>query len=131
MLFRCILDGEMLVWDMAAQHFAEFGSNQEIGLSIASCSYCTLLHVSFCLLAFLLIPFLLQQRQQRKDWRAIARLRNEDCVFYSICPLCSILCQLISLILHAVVLYPLFFWIPEVGSIFDDWKFYTGEKCSF
>ncbi|XP_064992810.1 DNA ligase 4-like [Musa acuminata AAA Group] len=27
---RCILDGEMLVWDMAAQHFAEFGSNQEI-----------------------------------------------------------------------------------------------------
>nr|XP_018686372.1 PREDICTED: DNA ligase 4 isoform X3 [Musa acuminata subsp. malaccensis] len=27
---RCILDGEMLVWDMATQHFAEFGSNQEI-----------------------------------------------------------------------------------------------------
>ncbi|THU64605.1 hypothetical protein C4D60_Mb01t28220 [Musa balbisiana] len=27
---RCILDGEMLVWDMAAQHFAEFGSNQQI-----------------------------------------------------------------------------------------------------
>ncbi|XP_039131950.1 DNA ligase 4 [Dioscorea cayenensis subsp. rotundata] len=27
---RCILDGEMLVWDTAAQRFAEFGSNQEI-----------------------------------------------------------------------------------------------------
>ncbi|KAG6469754.1 hypothetical protein ZIOFF_070685 [Zingiber officinale] len=27
---RCILDGEMLVWDTSAQRFAEFGSNQEI-----------------------------------------------------------------------------------------------------
>lgn len=31
-LNRCILDGEMLVWDTAAQRFAEFGSNQEIGI---------------------------------------------------------------------------------------------------
>ncbi|XP_031380675.1 DNA ligase 4-like isoform X1 [Punica granatum] len=27
---RCILDGEMLVWDKSLNHFAEFGSNQEI-----------------------------------------------------------------------------------------------------
>ncbi|KZV30732.1 DNA ligase 4-like [Dorcoceras hygrometricum] len=27
---RCILDGEMLVWDKSANQFAEFGSNQEI-----------------------------------------------------------------------------------------------------
>ncbi|GAB2224917.1 hypothetical protein Droror1_Dr00005697 [Drosera rotundifolia] len=27
---RCILDGEMLVWDTLANRFAEFGSNQEI-----------------------------------------------------------------------------------------------------
>lgn len=27
---RCILDGEMLVWDKSANCFAEFGSNQEI-----------------------------------------------------------------------------------------------------
>ncbi|KAK6139800.1 hypothetical protein DH2020_026476 [Rehmannia glutinosa] len=27
---RCILDGEMLVWDKSANRFAEFGSNQEI-----------------------------------------------------------------------------------------------------
>ncbi|KAG4387858.1 hypothetical protein GLYMA_09G060066v4 [Glycine max] len=27
---RCILDGEMLVWDTSLKHFAEFGSNQEI-----------------------------------------------------------------------------------------------------
>ncbi|KAK9269791.1 hypothetical protein L1049_001569 [Liquidambar formosana] len=27
---RCILDGEMLVWDTSLDHFAEFGSNQEI-----------------------------------------------------------------------------------------------------
>ncbi|XP_066343762.1 putative DNA ligase 4 [Miscanthus floridulus] len=27
---RCILDGEMLVWDTVLNHFAEFGSNQEI-----------------------------------------------------------------------------------------------------
>eukprot|EP00268_Persea_americana_P049947 TRINITY_DN5399_c0_g1_i4.p1 TRINITY_DN5399_c0_g1~~TRINITY_DN5399_c0_g1_i4.p1 ORF type:complete len:1125 (+),score=246.07 TRINITY_DN5399_c0_g1_i4:102-3377(+) len=27
---RCILDGEMLVWDASTNHFAEFGSNQEI-----------------------------------------------------------------------------------------------------
>uniref|UniRef100_A0A8R7TM20 DNA ligase 4 n=1 Tax=Triticum urartu TaxID=4572 RepID=A0A8R7TM20_TRIUA len=27
---RCILDGEMLVWDTALNRFAEFGSNQEI-----------------------------------------------------------------------------------------------------
>ncbi|XP_073003706.1 putative DNA ligase 4 [Typha latifolia] len=27
---RCILDGEMLVWDRSTNHFAEFGSNQEI-----------------------------------------------------------------------------------------------------
>jgi hypothetical protein len=32
MLFRCILDGEMLVWDTSLNRFAEFGSNQEIGL---------------------------------------------------------------------------------------------------
>lgn len=32
MLFRCILDGEMLVWDISLNRFAEFGSNQEIGL---------------------------------------------------------------------------------------------------
>ncbi|CAJ1975847.1 unnamed protein product [Sphenostylis stenocarpa] len=29
---RCILDGEMLVWDTSARRFAEFGSNQEIGM---------------------------------------------------------------------------------------------------
>lgn len=29
--FRCILDGEMLVWDTSTNRFAEFGSNQEIG----------------------------------------------------------------------------------------------------
>ncbi|KAL2580869.1 hypothetical protein AAZV13_15G151400 [Glycine max] len=28
---RCILDGEMLVWDTSLKRFAEFGSNQEIG----------------------------------------------------------------------------------------------------
>ncbi|CAN0912488.1 DNA ligase 4 [Linum grandiflorum] len=28
---RCILDGEMLVWDNSLNRFAEFGSNQEIG----------------------------------------------------------------------------------------------------
>uniref|UniRef100_A0A0D9W947 DNA ligase n=1 Tax=Leersia perrieri TaxID=77586 RepID=A0A0D9W947_9ORYZ len=28
---RCILDGEMLVWDTVLNRFAEFGSNQEIG----------------------------------------------------------------------------------------------------
>ncbi|KAF5183936.1 Dna ligase [Thalictrum thalictroides] len=27
---RCILDGEMLVWDTSTNRFAEFGSNQEI-----------------------------------------------------------------------------------------------------
>ncbi|KAJ0090370.1 hypothetical protein Patl1_14147 [Pistacia atlantica] len=27
---RCILDGEMLVWDTSLNRFAEFGSNQEI-----------------------------------------------------------------------------------------------------
>ncbi|CAM8968989.1 unnamed protein product [Rhodiola kirilowii] len=27
---RCILDGEMLVWDTSLNHFSEFGSNQEI-----------------------------------------------------------------------------------------------------
>lgn len=27
---RCILDGEMLVWDISLNRFAEFGSNQEI-----------------------------------------------------------------------------------------------------
>lgn len=32
LVFRCILDGEMLVWDTSANRFAEFGSNQEIGL---------------------------------------------------------------------------------------------------
>jgi ATP-dependent DNA ligase len=30
-LYRCILDGEMLVWDTSTDRFAEFGSNQEIG----------------------------------------------------------------------------------------------------
>ncbi|PNY05396.1 DNA ligase 4-like protein, partial [Trifolium pratense] len=29
---RCILDGEMLVWDTSLNRFAEFGSNQEIGM---------------------------------------------------------------------------------------------------
>jgi len=29
---RCILDGEMLVWDTSSNRFAEFGSNQEIGM---------------------------------------------------------------------------------------------------
>ncbi|QCE13483.1 DNA ligase 4 [Vigna unguiculata] len=29
---RCILDGEMLVWDTSLKRFAEFGSNQEIGM---------------------------------------------------------------------------------------------------
>jgi hypothetical protein len=28
--YRCILDGEMLVWDTSLNRFAEFGSNQEI-----------------------------------------------------------------------------------------------------
>lgn len=31
LLLRCILDGEMLVWDATMNRFAEFGSNQEIG----------------------------------------------------------------------------------------------------
>lgn len=31
-VFRCILDGEMLVWDKSSNRFAEFGSNQEIGI---------------------------------------------------------------------------------------------------
>lgn len=31
LLIRCILDGEMLVWDASMNRFAEFGSNQEIG----------------------------------------------------------------------------------------------------
>lgn len=31
MFYRCILDGEMLVWDTTLSRFAEFGSNQEIG----------------------------------------------------------------------------------------------------
>ncbi|VAH35972.1 unnamed protein product [Triticum turgidum subsp. durum] len=30
---RCILDGEMLVWDTALNRFAEFGSNQEIDIA--------------------------------------------------------------------------------------------------
>ncbi|KAL6185323.1 hypothetical protein ACLB2K_041457 [Fragaria x ananassa] len=30
---RCILDGEMLVWDTSLMHFAEFGSNQEIDVA--------------------------------------------------------------------------------------------------
>ncbi|KAI6682626.1 hypothetical protein NL676_036507 [Syzygium grande] len=30
---RCILDGEMLVWDKSANRFAEFGSNQEIDVA--------------------------------------------------------------------------------------------------
>ncbi|KAF7146971.1 hypothetical protein RHSIM_Rhsim03G0267200 [Rhododendron simsii] len=36
---RCILDGEMLVWDTSMNRFAEFGSNQEIGLNgvVISC----------------------------------------------------------------------------------------------
>ncbi|KAL2481826.1 DNA ligase 4 [Abeliophyllum distichum] len=33
---RCILDGEMLVWDTSSNRFAEFGSNQEIGSVITS-----------------------------------------------------------------------------------------------
>lgn len=37
--FRCILDGEMLVWDTSLNRFAEFGSNQEIGLAIYSYPY--------------------------------------------------------------------------------------------
>ena len=35
-LSRCILDGEMLVWDTQTNRFAEFGSNQEIGLIMIS-----------------------------------------------------------------------------------------------
>ncbi|GAU42510.1 hypothetical protein TSUD_376390 [Trifolium subterraneum] len=35
---RCILDGEMLVWDTSLNHFAEFGSNQEIGIYAVSLS---------------------------------------------------------------------------------------------
>lgn len=31
---RCILDGEMLVWDKSANRFVEFGSNQEIGFPL-------------------------------------------------------------------------------------------------
>ncbi|KAI3834710.1 hypothetical protein MKX03_000319 [Papaver bracteatum] len=31
---RCILDGEMLVWDTSTNRFAEFGSNQEIDTSV-------------------------------------------------------------------------------------------------
>jgi DNA ligase-4 len=31
LLEKCILNGEMLVWDRLTNRFAEFGSNQEIG----------------------------------------------------------------------------------------------------
>ncbi|KAD3068139.1 hypothetical protein E3N88_36019 [Mikania micrantha] len=41
---RCILDGEMLVWDTSNDRFADFGSNQEIGFPYA------LLHVAFDIL---------------------------------------------------------------------------------
>lgn len=30
-VYRCILDGEMLVWDRVSQRFAEFGSNRGVG----------------------------------------------------------------------------------------------------
>lgn len=45
-LIRCILDGEMLVWDTTNDRFAEFGSNQEIGKSLYF-SLWIMLHVLF------------------------------------------------------------------------------------
>ncbi|OWM84404.1 hypothetical protein CDL15_Pgr020644 [Punica granatum] len=53
---RCILDGEMLVWDKSLNHFAEFGSNQEIakaareGLDSDRQLCCILLHLNMDIL---------------------------------------------------------------------------------
>ncbi|CAL9149196.1 unnamed protein product [Musa hybrid cultivar] len=54
---RCILDGEMLVWDMAAQHFAEFGSNQEIAKAAKEGLESNRQHGHFCK-PFYLLQFL-------------------------------------------------------------------------
>lgn len=45
-LYRCILDGEMLVWDTSTHRFAEFGSNQEIGFEWLSIYF---LFAAFCI----------------------------------------------------------------------------------
>lgn len=47
---RCILDGEMLVWDTSSNRFAEFGSNQEIG-------FLFILFFFFVIKFFLLLSF--------------------------------------------------------------------------
>lgn len=47
-VFRCILDGEMLVWDKSSNRFAEFGSNQEIGIFLVF--YCCLAAYMFTLI---------------------------------------------------------------------------------
>ncbi|KAK4775383.1 hypothetical protein SAY86_010318 [Trapa natans] len=52
---RCILDGEMLVWDKSLNRFAEFGSNQEIGTSRFSpyvAPYCHCHYVAFDILYY-------------------------------------------------------------------------------
>ncbi|CAA0821456.1 DNA ligase 4 [Striga hermonthica] len=47
---RCILDGEMLVWDKYANRFAEFGSNQEIGSDILFGPMLSAIYVAFDIL---------------------------------------------------------------------------------
>ncbi|OUZ99204.1 BRCT domain [Macleaya cordata] len=49
---RCILDGEMLVWDTSTNRFAEFGSNQEIGVSMLTPVSFTLFTVNISNVAF-------------------------------------------------------------------------------
>ncbi|KAJ8751040.1 hypothetical protein K2173_016221 [Erythroxylum novogranatense] len=46
---RCILDGEMLVWDTSLNRFAEFGSNQEIAKAAKDGLDC---HKQLCYVAF-------------------------------------------------------------------------------
>ncbi|KAH7544705.1 hypothetical protein FEM48_Zijuj01G0014600 [Ziziphus jujuba var. spinosa] len=58
---RCILDGEMLVWDTSLNRFAEFGSNQEIGTNI-----------DYELLS---VDLLLEPRQQEMDSIVIDRFK--------------------------------------------------------
>lgn len=70
--FRCILDGEMLVWDTSLNRFAEFGSNQEIGLALNQYPY---VEKSLVFLAVDVIPFVFssQRRQQGRVLTAINR----------------------------------------------------------
>lgn len=69
-LSRCILDGEMLVWDTSLNRFAEFGSNQEIGaFSFTSLSHNFSPYHPDALIAssiFHLVMFCISQRRQQE-----------------------------------------------------------------